>query len=216
MKVVMDGRVMVNGKTVVEPSTAVDPYNDQIFVDGREVIEKQNTYVMFNKPAGYVTTKEDRHAERIVLDLLPPKLRHLHPVGRLDKDTEGLLLLTNDGNLTHRLTHPKFHIDKIYFVRMLGQLSPVNRGKLEKGITLNGEMTRPAKISQLRPQPKHTEFLMTIQEGCKRQIRLMLAACGYKVIYLRRLSHGPLKLGELRKGSWRDLTQQELNDLKKL
>jgi pseudouridine synthase len=216
MKVVMDGRVKVNGKVVTEPSTDVDPYNDQILVDGREVIEKQNTYIMLNKPAGYVTTKEDRHAERIIFELLPPKLQHLHPVGRLDKDTEGLLLLTNDGNLTHRLTHPKFHIDKTYFVRMLGQLKPEDKTQLEKGMDLNGEKTLPAKISQIQHQAKHTEFLMTIQEGRKRQIRLMLAACGYKVIYLRRLSHGPLKLGEMRKGSWRPLTQDELDELKKL
>ena len=216
MKVVMDGRVKVNGKVVAEPSTPVDPYNDEIFVDGKEIVEKQNTYIMLNKPAGYVTTKEDRHAERIVLDLLPPKMRHLHPVGRLDKDTEGLLLLTNDGNLTHQLTHPKFHIDKTYFVRILGQLSPANKTRLEKGIDLNGEKTLPAKIAQVDHQSKHTEFLMTIREGRKRQIRLMLAEGNNKVIYLRRLSHGPLKLGELRKGSWRPLTQDELEQLKKL
>ena len=216
MKVVMDGRVKVNGKVVAEPSTPVDPYNDEIFVDGKEIVEKQNTYIMLNKPAGYVTTKEDRHAERIVLDLLPPKMRHLHPVGRLDKDTEGLLLLTNDGNLTHQLTHPKFHIDKTYFVRILGQLSPANKTRLEKGIDLNGEKTLPSKIAQVDHQSKHTEFLMTIREGRKRQIRLMLAEGNNKVIYLRRLSHGPLKLGELRKGSWRPLTQDELEQLKKL
>ena len=251
MKVVMDGRVKVNGKVVAEPSTPVDPYNDEIFVDGKEIVEKQNTYIMLNKPAGYVTTKEDRHAERIVLDLLPPKMRHLHPVGRLDKDTEGLLLLTADGalhhrlcdprwghprtylaqvervprpealarldgNLTHQLTHPKFHIDKTYFVRILGQLSPANKTRLEKGIDLNGEKTLPAKIAQVDHQSKHTEFLMTIREGRKRQIRLMLAEGNNKVIYLRRLSHGPLKLGELRKGSWRPLTQDELEQLKKL
>ena len=216
MNVIMDGRVKVNGQVVQEPSTAVDAYNDQIFVDGREIIEKQYEYILLNKPAGYVTTKEDRHAERIVLDLLPVKLRHLHPVGRLDKDTEGLLLLTNDGNLTHRLTHPKFHVDKTYFVRMLGQLSPAHKTRLEKGISLNGEVTLPTKISQLKFQSKHTEFLMTIHEGRKRQIRLMLVGCGYKVIYLRRLSQGPLKLGELRKGGWRPLTPEEINQLKKL
>ena len=216
MKVVLDGRVKVNGKVVAEPSTPVDPYNDQILVDGREIIEKQNTYIMLNKPAGYITTKEDRHAQRIVLDLLPPNLRHLHPVGRLDKDTEGLLLLTNDGGLTHQLTHPKFHIDKTYFVRVLGQLSLPNKARLEKGLELNGERTLPAKINQVHHEAKHTEFLMTIREGRKRQIRLMLAECGNKVIYLRRLSHGPLKLGELRKGSWRPLTHDELEQLKKL
>ena len=216
MKVVMDGRVKVNGKVVAEPSTAVDPYNDQILVDGKEIAEKQNSYIMLNKPAGYVATKEDRHAERIVLDLLPPKLRHLHPVGRLDKDTEGLLLMTNDGGLTHQLTHPKFEVDKTYFVRILGQLSPANKIRLEKGLDLNGERTLPAKINQVSHQSKHTEFLMTIHEGRKRQIRLMLAECGNKVIYLRRLSHGPLKLGELRKGSWRPLTDDELRQLKKL
>lgn len=216
MKVVSEGHVSVNGEVVREPSTPVDPDRDKIMVDGQRIQRKQYDYILLNKPAGYVTTTEDRHAEQIVLDLLPSKYRHVRPVGRLDKETEGLLFLTNDGDLTHRLTHPKFNIDKTYFVRILGQLAPEIRTKLEKGMKIEGEMTLPAKISEVHRNSKHTEFLMTIHEGKKRQIRVMLAACKRKVIYLRRLNHGPLKLGDLRKGGWRALTDAEVFELKKL
>ena len=214
MKVVMDGRIKVNGKVVAEPSTPVDPYNDQILVDGREVVEKQNTYIMLNKPAGYVTTKEDRHAERIVLDFLPPNLRHLHPVGRLDKDTEGLLLLTNDGTWAHHLTHPKFHVDKTYFVRIKGKLAREKQMHLEHGVVIEDAKTAPCRIRNVQYNGTDTEFRMMIHEGRKRQIRLMLKAVGSHVHFLQRIAIGDLVLGDLKTGAWRHLEPKEIKDLK--
>ena len=138
------------------------------------------------------------------------------PVGRLDKDTEGLLLLTNDGDLTYRLTHPSFDIDKTYRVRMTGTLEPQDRQALEKGVVIEGRRTAPAKIQDARRAGNNTEFLITIHEGRKRQVRLMVAHVGKKVIYLQRVAQGPLKLGDLKLGHWRELKNQEIQILHKI
>lgn len=215
MDVIKAGRVCVNGRLQKEPSTPISPGQDQVTVDGDPVGRRDYDYVILNKPAGYVTTKEDRHAEKTVLDLLPASLKHLHPVGRLDKESEGLLLLTNDGQLTHRLTHPRFHLDKTYSVRIRGVLKPGDKDRLEKGIELEGQKTLPAKIRDVKDAAGQTEFLITIQEGRKRQIRLMLAACGHQVVILKRLSQGPIDLGYLKPGAYRRLTEDEVSQLKK-
>ena len=211
---VMGGRVSVNGRPVTEPSTPVDPQKDSVCVDQKPVRAKAYTYVLLNKPAGYVTTREDKFADKTVLDLLPAGFHHLVPVGRLDKDTEGLLLLTNDGDLTYRLTHPRFDIDKMYRVKMTGTLEPKDRQALEKGVVIDGRRTAPARVQDARRVGKDTEFLITIHEGRKRQIRLMVACLGQKVIYLQRVAQGPLRLGELKVGRWRELTEPEIENLK--
>ena len=211
---VMSGHVSVNGQQVAEPSTPVDPVKDKICVDDKAVTVKAYTYILFNKPQGCVTTREDRFAEKTVFDLLPTEFRHLVPVGRLDKDTEGLLLLTNDGDLTYRLTHPSFDIDKTYRVTMTGTLDPKDKQALEKGVVIEGRRTAPAKIQDARRAGAGTEFTITIHEGRKRQIRLMVAHVGKKVIYLQRVTQGPLKLGELKVGCWRELTSKEIEALK--
>ncbi|HBO97554.1 MAG TPA: pseudouridine synthase [Candidatus Omnitrophica bacterium] len=213
---VMSGHVSVNGRPVVEPSTPVDPDKDKVCVDDKVVAAKAYTYILFNKPQGCVTTREDRFAEKTVFDLLPSEFRHLVPVGRLDKDTEGLLLLTNDGDLTYRLTHPSFDIDKTYRVRMTGTLEPQDRQALEKGVVIEGRRTAPAKIQDARRAGNNTEFLITIHEGRKRQVRLMVAHVGKKVIYLQRVAQGPLKLGDLKLGHWRELKNQEIQILHKI
>ncbi len=213
---VLGGRVSVNGRQVVEPSTPVDPGKDSICVDDKIVKAKAYTYILFNKPQGCVTTREDRFAEKTVFDLLPAEFRHLVPVGRLDKDTEGLLLLTNDGDLTHRLTHPSFDIDKTYQVKMTGTLEPQDRQALEKGVVIEGRRTAPAKIQDVRRAGDGTEFTLTIHEGRKRQVRLMVAHVGKKVIYLQRVAQGPLRLGDLKPGQWRELTAEEIEKLKNL
>ena len=213
---VLGGRVSVNGQQVVEPSTPVDPDKDKVCVDDKVVAAKAYTYILFNKPQRCVTTREDRFAEKTVFDLLPSEFRHLVPVGRLDKDTEGLLLLTNDGDLTYRLTHPSFDIDKTYRVKITGTLEPQDRHALERGVVIEGRRTAPAKIQDVRRAGDGTEFTLTIHEGRKRQVRLMVAHVGKKVIYLQRVAQGPLRLGDLKLGHWRELKNQEIQMLHKI
>ncbi len=215
MRVIQAGRVTLNGVLVKEPSTQVDPRKDQVTVDGRKVEAKGLEYIMLHKPAGFITTKEDAHAERTVMDLLPDSLKHLVPVGRLDKDTEGLLLLTNDGDLTFRLTHPQFTVDKKYLVRIGGQLVQEKRHRLQDGVVIEGRKTAPAQILDVRETDGQTEFLFIIHEGRKRQVRLMMKAVGCSVSYLKRLAQGPLELGNLALGKWRALNPSEIALLKK-
>lgn len=214
MRFIQDGRVALNGVIQKEPSTPVHPQKDRIEVDGRHIVAKNFEYVMLNKPAGFVTTKEDAHAQRTVMDLLPKELKHLVPVGRLDKDTEGLLILTNDGDLTFRLTHPQFVVDKTYLVRIGGTLLLEKKMRLERGVLIEGGQTQPAKISDIREKDGQTEFLMVIYEGRKRQVRLMMKSVGCSVRYLKRLAQGPLQLGNLALGQWRMLTSAEVAALK--
>jgi len=209
MDLVKAGRVKVNGRIVKEPSTPVDG-SEEITVDGQKVGAKDYTYVMLNKPAGYTTTKDDVHAEKTVMDLLPSGMRHLAPVGRLDRESEGLLLLTNDGDLSFRLTHPKFHADKTYLVRVKGELTKQKQAKMESGVELEGVKTAPCRIKELKYNGTDTEFKITLNEGRKRQIRMMARSVGHHVIYLCRLSMGKLQLGNLPKGQWKLLTKAEI------
>ncbi len=214
MEIIQQGQVTVNGQVIREPSTPVDPNKDQVLVDGHKVEQKYYDYILLNKPAGFVTTTADRFAEKTVLDLVPTELRHLRPVGRLDKDTEGLLLLTNDGDLAHKLTHPRYDVDKTYRVRILGELTFEHKRRLEKGIVIEEHKTAPTKIEQIKKSEKHTEFLLTIHEGRKRQIRIMLAKLNRRVVYLQRIQQGPLKLGALKTGGFRRLNKDEIEQFK--
>lgn len=213
MAVIQAGRVKINGREVCEPSTAVDGSED-ITVDGQKIGIKEYSYIMLNKPAGYTTTKDDAHAEKTVMDLLPSSMRHLAPVGRLDRDSEGLLLLTNDGDLAFRLTHPKFHADKTYLVRVKGEITPEKRSKLEGGVAIEGKKTAPCRIMEVKYNGTDTEFKIILNEGRKRQIRMMARSIGHYVTYLCRLSMGKLQLGNLPKGQWRALTKTEVELLK--
>ncbi len=213
MTLVQSGRVKVNGLIVREPSFAVEA-GDDIMADGQKVEAKQYAIVMLNKPAGYVTSKEDPHADKTIMDLLPKELHHLVPVGRLDKESEGLLLLTNDGKLAHRLTHPKFHVDKTYMVRVRGELAREKKMRLEHGVVIEGVKTAPCCIRDLQYNGTDTEFRMMIHEGRKRQIRLMLKAVGSHVHYLKRVAVGDLKLGDLKTGAWRYLDPKEVKILR--
>ncbi len=214
MDLILSGVVAVNGKTVLEPSFPIRSDRDQVFVNGERVQTKCYEYVMLHKPAGFVTTRADPFAKKIVTDLLPPELRHLNPVGRLDKDTEGLLLLTNDGDLLYELTHPKFDIGKRYEVTVEGLLAQQDVKTLCNGIELDGKKTSPAELSRRVARGGKTCFELVIHEGRKRQIRRMCEALGYGVVYLKRIQQGPLKLGSLLKGKWRRLTADELRRLK--
>jgi pseudouridine synthase len=213
MAIIQSGRVKVNGRTVKEPSTAVEG-KEEITVDEQRIGAKEYTCVMLNKPAGYTTTKDDMHAEKTVMDLLPSTMRHLAQVGRLNRDSEGLLLLTNDGELAYNLTHPKFHADKTYLVSVKGELTKAKQSKLESGTVVEGKKTAPCRIMEVKYNGTDTEFKITLNEGRKRQIRMMAKSVGHHVTYLCRLSMGKLQLGNLPKGQWRTLSQEEVNLLR--
>lgn len=211
-EMVRQGRVLVDGKPAPAADMKVDPQTAVILLDGEPLGYEKFTYVMLHKPAGVLTATEDRRQET-VLDLLPPELRRraLSPVGRLDKDTEGLLLLTNDGQLAHRLLSPKSHVDKVYYARVDGALEPGDIAAFAAGMTLgDGLECLPAGLEILSP----TEALVTLREGKFHQVKRMLAARGKPVLYLKRLSMGRLRLDPtLAPGAWRMLTEEERSAL---
>lgn len=211
-EMVRQGRVLVDGKPAPAADMKVDPQTAVILLDGEPLGYEKFTYVMLHKPAGVLTATEDRRQET-VLDLLPPELRRraLSPVGRLDKDTEGLLLLTNDGQLAHRLLSPKSHVDKVYYARVDGALEPGDIAAFAAGMTLgDGLECLPAGLEIL----SSTEALVTLREGKFHQVKRMLAARGKPVLYLKRLSMGRLRLDPaLAPGAWRMLTEEERSAL---
>ena len=211
-EMVRQGRVLVDGKPAPAADMKVDPQAAVILLDGEPLGYEKFTYVMLHKPAGVLTATEDRRQET-VLDLLPPELRRraLSPVGRLDKDTEGLLLLTNDGQLAHRLLSPKSHVDKVYYARVDGALEPGDIAAFAAGMTLgDGLECLPAGLEILSP----TEALVTLREGKFHQVKRMLAARGKPVLYLKRLSMGRLRLDPaLAPGAWLMLTEEERSAL---
>ncbi|MEW5759052.1 MAG: pseudouridine synthase [Candidatus Omnitrophota bacterium] len=166
-----------------------------------------------NKPKNVVTTKEDKFASRIVTDLLPKQFFHLNPCGRLDKDTTGLLLLTNDGELIYRLTHPRFEIKKTYFVKIKGQLNNIEKQSLEKGVVIDGKKTGLAKIKIINSFKDVTSLNIEIREGRKRQVRRMFLAVNHPVTELKRIREGSLELGNLGPGQWRFLNKDEIKQL---
>ena len=215
LDLVKNGGVFVNGSPVNEPSYDVEPGRDRVSLGNKSVILQKNCYIVLNKPPGYTTTRSDRHAKRIVFDLLPPCYRNLHPVGRLDKDSEGLLLFTNDGDLTYRILHPRFKFDKTYFVGVSGRLGKGDIACLERGVMLEGRRTFPAKVEVIYSKQNACGLSITIHEGRKRQIRLMLSSLGHRVIFLKRMRYGPLELGALKPGRWRLLKESEISLLRK-
>ncbi|MDE7246023.1 MAG: 16S rRNA pseudouridine(516) synthase [Oscillospiraceae bacterium] len=210
---VREGRVLVNGTPAGAPDEKADPETSQILVDGADLGWQRFTYVMMNKPAGVLSATED-FRQRTVLDLLPEDLRrkNLFLTGRLDKDTEGLLLLTNDGALAHALTSPKKHVDKTYYARLDLPLTEEDCAAFARGITLaNGTVCRPAGLELLNGG---SEVLITIHEGKFHQIKRMTASRGAAVLYLKRLSLGPLRLDErMQPGDFRHLTAEEVEKI---
>jgi len=213
---IKNGKVKVNGEPVENFRHPVNPETDHVSINGKPVDLKprRTVYLMVNKPAGILTTTGDERGRRTVLDILPEKYRHLrlYPVGRLDKDSTGLLLLTNDGELTYRLTHPKFEHDKEYLIQIDGVLKPEEKRKLEKGLELEDGMTYPVVVKEVKSQPPFN-YSLTMHEGRKRQVRRMLANLGYLVLALKRIRMGNLTLGNLREGAIRELTPAEIHAL---
>ena len=216
MSVIQEGKISVNGKVILEPSTKVDPQNDVVCFEGQRVRAQNYEYILLYKPQGYTTTTEDPFAEKIVLDLLPGHLNHVNPVGRLDKNTEGLLLLTNDGRVAQKLTHPSFHVDKVYCATIDGILTEPHKAKLEKGVVFDGQKTFPCKIFDVRREGHETTLRISLHEGRKRQVRRMFDTLGYTVTFLKRERQGPLTLDGLKPGQWRPLTKQEIENIQTL
>ena len=207
---VLAGDVTVNGMVIREPSHMIEPTEDKVLLLGREIKPKPYEYIMLNKPAGVVTTCEAQFDQRAVMSILPPNLRHLKPVGRLDKDTEGLLLLTNDGEMANRLAHPSFDVNKTYHVRVNRRMEFREKDRLEKGVVIEKFKTAPAEVTNIHFYGAFTEFDLTIHEGHKHQVRLMCHEVGHDVVHLTRIAQGPLKLDTLKAGAWRPLTGEEL------
>jgi 23S rRNA pseudouridine2605 synthase len=211
------GGVAVNGQSVENFNEPVNTESDVITVDGKRVNTRKepNIYLMLNKPPGIITSLLDEQGRKTVNDILPTKYcsLRLYPVGRLDKDSTGLVLLTNDGDLTFRLTHPRFGHDKEYLVRIDGKLQPEEVRSLEQGISLEDGKTAPANI-KMSKYPGYN-YSLTIHEGRKRQVRRMFAALGHTVTALRRIRFSSLKLGALPEGEVRELTPEELKMLKR-
>ena len=215
-EMIRDGRVAVNGVTVTEMGTQTEE-GDRVTVDGKPVRpEAVRHYIMYHKPAGEVTTASDPEGRKTVLSHFDRFKVRLYPVGRLDYDSEGLLLLTNDGELTNRLLHPRNEVDKTYVARVGGTVTQEQVKTLRSGVVLDERKTSPARVRVTRQDADWTYVTVTIHEGRNRQVRRMFEAVGLQVLALKRVGFGPLTLGDLKRGEWRDLTVEEIAELRKL
>jgi pseudouridine synthase len=215
-ELILDGRVTVNGTIVRELGSKADPLRDRIEVDGRPLPKPSDrVYLVLHKPQGYVTTVKDPRRRRTVMDLVMP-VPGLHPVGRLDYDTSGVLLLTNDGDFTLAMTHPRFGLAKVYHVTLRGRPSELALQKLREGIVLDDGPTQPAEVVRLGHEGGSTLVQVTIHEGRNRQVRRMFEAIGHPVLRLKRIGVGPVKLGNLAPGQVRPLGPDEVDTLFRL
>jgi len=207
------GRVRVDGQVVTDPSVQVNPDESRVELDGRLLRPQPKRYFLLNKPRGPLSAVVDRRGRTTVLDLLGDIEERLYPAGRLDADTEGLLLITNDGDLTYRLTHPRYQVEKVYEAEVRGRPTPAVLRRLSRGVMLDDGPSGPARVRLLRPGGETSLIELTVHSGRKRMIRRMLKAVGHPLHSLRRTRVGPLLLGDLQPGRWRPLTQDELTRL---
>lgn len=217
-EIIASGRVTVNGQVITQLGTQVEE-GDVVALDGVTLApEARKRYILYHKPAGEVTTVSDDKGRETVMDRFADIPERLYPVGRLDYDSEGLLLLTNDGELAQRLTHPSCEVDKVYLARVRGNPSNEALDRLRRGVFMEGDERRtyPAQVRVVRDESLFTDVLVTIHEGRNRQVRRMFESVGHQVLLLRRVRFGPLELGALRRGEWRELTAQEIAQLKAL
>lgn len=218
---ISQGRVSVNGRTVTELGTKADPARDEIRVDGRRIKAVQTLrYLLVYKPRGYVTTRSDPQKRRTIMELLAGVREYVYPVGRLDYDSEGLLLVTNDGDLAAALTHPRHEVAREYRAMVAGVPDDRALQKLARGIVLDGRRTSPAVVKRLAPDRRETAdtamLSVTIREGRNRQVRRMCEAIGHPVQRLTRVRFGPLTAAGMKPGAVRDLTPAEIRALKRL
>jgi 23S rRNA pseudouridine2605 synthase len=213
---IREGRVTINGMIVDTVGVCLDPEKVEIAVDGRPVRPPVRLRtVMLHKPSGYVTTTADPQGRRKVTDLVADQADRLFPVGRLDYDATGLLLLTNDGELANRLMHPRYKVPKTYRITLAGNFDQEAQKRLLAGVKLDGRLTVPTQIMILKRSPEHSVMEMTIREGKYHQVKRMCALVGYQVVKLKRVAYGPLRLGRLGPGAWRDLNPGEVLELER-
>lgn len=217
-ELILNGSIKVNGAVVCELGTKVNDETDIVEVDGVLIVpEKRNTYIMLNKPRNVITSTNDEHGRKTVIDIISGAgLGRVYPVGRLDYETEGLLFLTDDGNLTYRLTHPKHHIKKVYIARVNGIPKADELMKFGEGLEIDGYKLQPCEGNIIDKKNGEAEVLVTIYEGRNRQVRKMFEKIGYRVINLKRISVGDISLGNLPYGKWRFLTENEIKYLKNI
>jgi 23S rRNA pseudouridine2605 synthase len=211
--IILAGRVSVNGRIVQELGSKVDPAKDQVMLDGKLVRAKRKLYVALHKPVGCVCSRQDERGRRTIYELLPPDWSNVQSVGRLDYDTEGLLLLTNDGELSLRLTHPRYGVKKLYEVTVEGRVEEDQLAALTRGIRDEGELLRAQRVRITSATKSRSVIELELTEGKNREVRRMCAAIGLTVERLVRTQVGKIKLGELRLGRWRTLTDAEIKTL---
>lgn len=216
-KLIAEGHVAVNGHVVTEMGVQVDETADRVTVDGAPVhLEEEKHYLAYYKPVGEVTTVSDPEGRATVMDKFRDYPVRLYPVGRLDFDSEGLLLLTNDGDMMNNLLHPSHEVDKTYLAKVSNRVEEESIRRLRAGVQLDGRLTSPAHVRVVRYEAFDTVLLVTIHEGRYRQVRRMFEAVGHQVVQLKRVGFGPIQLGDLPRGQWRQLTPNEIRKLKEL
>ena len=210
-ELIRQGKVRVDGKVITEMGTKVDPETQDIECEGIALDpQEEKVYILLHKPAGYLSTVDDPQGRPIVTDLLKNIKERVYPVGRLDLDTEGALLLTNDGELAQKILHPSHEVNKTYVAKVKGRPGKKKLDTLSKGIELEGKKTWPANIEVLKNEAGSTTIKITIHEGRKRQVRKMFEAIGHPVLKLKRIAYGQLELGELGSGKYRFLTPADI------
>lgn len=210
------GRVKVNGVTVSAMGVLVDEKADMVSLDEKKLkVETRKRYVILNKPKGYVTTSEDQFERATVMDLVSEIKERIYPVGRLDYDTEGILLLTNDGDFAYKIAHPKEEISKVYIAKIAGIFNQEKAEKLKKGVIIDDKITSEAKVQLISDEKKYKLVKLTIHEGRNRQVKKMFESVGCKVLELKRVSVGNFNIGNLPLGKWREFTKTEMEYVRK-
>lgn len=212
-QLILEGRICVNGKVVETPGVQINEKKDKVTFDGKELsLPSSFVYIKLNKPKGYICSASDEKGRKTIYDLIPTEER-LFSIGRLDYDTEGLIILTNDGDFANRVAHPSFSLEKEYQVTVEGKIVESELAVMRKGAVVDGERMPPAKVTLLSSDEKSTKLSVIINEGQNRQVRRMFEAIGRVIILLKRVRIGDVKLGGLSRGEFRDLKEDELNML---
>ena len=216
-KMILSGRVTVNGVPVTEMGVQIDENLDEVAVDKKVVHpEEQKHYLAYNKPIGEISTASDPEGRATIMDRFKDYPVRIFPVGRLDYDSEGLILLTNDGEMMNHVLHPSREVKKTYLTKVSNHVTPEEIAQLRKGVMIDGKMTSPASVRLIREETFDTVLLISIHEGRNRQVRKMVDAVGHQVVSLKRVEFGPVLLGDLPSGMWRKLTEAEIQKLKAL
>ena len=213
-ELIAEGKVHVNGR-IAEIGDKVDPAVDKVTVGGKKLVPQnaRKVYIMLHKPRGFITTMDDEMGRKCVAELVDNIGERVFPVGRLDRDSEGMLLMTNDGDFANRISHPRSHVSKTYRVTVRQQVTEDMLAKLAEGLMIDGQMTLPADVNLITKEENRNVLQITLYEGRNRQIRKMCEELGLDVIRLKRIAVGNVKLGMLKPGDWRDLSEDELRSL---